>query len=380
MTNSTKNFKPIQILEVFPKIFITLAFHIMDEKKHPSIRIIRILTHIHSMFLYCLKKFPELKNEIKQKIDNFIADENFRNKDALPNLGTILAMLSVTDSHKFKDIAEKYFEEQLDRQVFWILNKIPELLSSSLEEHADKMRSEIVFKTQMTSFHIFCMYKLFISTVCEKRANKEGFFNEYDENLCKLTNKEENILQREIKNISKNIVSFDQFFNYIGLPIKQESELTKMLKWAIKNSERKGYHSALDVQKWEEALSMDRKKSSQKVEVISKVSTGEEQFKKLAEKIPSYSKYISIKQEKHPEKKGEFNMKYEEKISSENDWKEMCITRWVWIKEVLLADSSLSSNEIAALALEFTEKGVTKTEDRISKIINRHKNSHMNTK
>ncbi len=30
MTNSTKNFKPQQILEVFPKLFITLAFHIMD--------------------------------------------------------------------------------------------------------------------------------------------------------------------------------------------------------------------------------------------------------------------------------------------------------------------------------------------------------------
>ena len=74
MTNSTKNFKPEQILEVFPKLFNTLAYHIMDEKKHPSIRIIRILTHIHSLFLYCLRKFPELKNEIKQKIENFIAD------------------------------------------------------------------------------------------------------------------------------------------------------------------------------------------------------------------------------------------------------------------------------------------------------------------
>lgn len=58
MTNSTKNFKPEFILEVFPKLFINLAYHIMDEKKHASIRIIRILTHVHSMFLYCLKRFP----------------------------------------------------------------------------------------------------------------------------------------------------------------------------------------------------------------------------------------------------------------------------------------------------------------------------------
>lgn len=115
---------------------------------------------------------------------------------------------------------------------------------------------------------------------------------------------------------------------------------------------------------------MDRKKSSQKQEVISKVSTGEEQFRKLAEKIPSYSKFISVQQQKEADKKGEFKFQYEEKISSEKDWKEMCINRWFWIKEVMLADHSLTSNDIAALALEFTEKGVTKTEDRINKIIN----------
>lgn len=38
-------------------------------------------------------------------------------------------MLSASDSHKFKDIAEAYFNEQLDRQVFWILKSIPELLA-----------------------------------------------------------------------------------------------------------------------------------------------------------------------------------------------------------------------------------------------------------
>ena len=66
MTNSTRNFRPDFILEVFPKLIITLAFHIMDEKKHPSIRIIRVLTHIHSMFLYCVKRFSEVQTKIAE--------------------------------------------------------------------------------------------------------------------------------------------------------------------------------------------------------------------------------------------------------------------------------------------------------------------------
>lgn len=56
----------------------------------------------------------------------------------------------------------------------------------------------------------------------------------------------------------------------------------------------------------------------------------------------------------------------------------MCVNRWVWIKEAMLSDPSLTSNSIAELALEFTEKGVTKTEDRITKIINgEYKTSHL---
>ena len=56
----------------------------------------------------------------------------------------------------------------------------------------------------------------------------------------------------------------------------------------------------------------------------------------------------------------------------------MCIKRWSWIREVMLADHSLTSNDIASLALEHAEKGVTKTEDRITKIINEdYKSSHL---
>lgn len=377
MTNSTKNFKPQQILEVFPKLFITLAYHIMDEKKHPSIRIIRVLTHIHSMFLYCLRRYPELKDTIKETLTKFIEDESSRTKNAIPNLGCILALLSVSDDFKYKDVAERYFFEQLDRQVFWILKAIPELLSNELEESADKMRSQVVFKTQMTSFHILCFNKLFITTVCEKRANKAAFLSEYEANLCKLSNKEEDQLQAEIKRITQSVQTFNDFFDYTGLKKRDEAELLKMLKEAIKNSERKEYHSRQDVERWEENLNRERRKSVSKSDHASKLSSGEEQFKKLAENMPSYSRFITVAQEKKEDKKGEFVFSYEEKISSENEWREMCITRWSWIKEAMLADPTLSSNEIAGIALEHTKKGVTKTEDRINKLIDEYKQSHI---
>lgn len=83
---------------------ITLIYHIMDEKKHASIRQLRILTHIHSMFLFSLKRYPELIPKIEEQIRIFIKDENARTKDNQPNLGAILAMLSAIDSIKFEDV------------------------------------------------------------------------------------------------------------------------------------------------------------------------------------------------------------------------------------------------------------------------------------
>ena len=109
MTNSTRNFKKEFVLEVLPKLIITIIYYIMDEKKHASIRNIRLLTHMHSIFLYCLRKFPELKGTIDGNLAKFIASEEARTKDSQPNLGCILAMLSGIDTHKFSDVAEAYF-------------------------------------------------------------------------------------------------------------------------------------------------------------------------------------------------------------------------------------------------------------------------------
>lgn len=223
MTNSTRNFKKEFILEVMPKLMVTIVYHIMDEKKHASIRIIRLLTHIHSIFLFCLNKFPELKESIASQITKFIASEDARTKENQTNLGCVLALLTGVDSHKFKEIASAYFNEQLDRQVLWILKAVPELLNETMEEEADANRAKIVFRSQMTSFQMFCFYKLFISEVCEKRATRISMLDEYEENLCKLSNKEEEIFQQKIFEIQKKVINFDAFFDYVGLPHLEEN-------------------------------------------------------------------------------------------------------------------------------------------------------------
>jgi hypothetical protein len=97
----------------------------MDEKKHPSIRIIRILTHIHAMFLFLVQKHPEIETQIVQTIENFMKDDANRIKDVVPNLAVIMMIASATDKFKFSDIVKSYFSELMDRQILWILLGVP---------------------------------------------------------------------------------------------------------------------------------------------------------------------------------------------------------------------------------------------------------------
>ncbi len=60
--------------------------------------------------------------------------------------------------------------------------------------------------------------------------------DKYNSNLCKLINKEEDYFQAKIKKISKTILTYSDFFTYLGLKQRDETEVNKMLKDAIKNS------------------------------------------------------------------------------------------------------------------------------------------------
>lgn len=77
-----------------------------------------------------------------------------------------MAYLSGVDSIKFSDVAEAYFQEQLDRQILWILKAIPELIDELKLNDFDVNKIKIVFKSQITSFQMFCFYKLFITEIC----------------------------------------------------------------------------------------------------------------------------------------------------------------------------------------------------------------------
>jgi hypothetical protein len=104
-------FAPEMCIEVFSKVLLTLAINIVDEKTHPSIRVIRIFCHFHALFLLFLKKYPQLNKKMDQEIETFLKDPSSRVKDKTSNLGVLVSYFLVSDKYKVCDIAKPYFAE-----------------------------------------------------------------------------------------------------------------------------------------------------------------------------------------------------------------------------------------------------------------------------
>jgi hypothetical protein len=103
ITGNAKSFRPEFVLEVYPKIIVTLVYRIMDMKTHPSLNIIRFLTLIHSNFLFMFGKYPALHKIVEDSIKQFITDGSSRTKAKTTNLGAFLSTFFVART-LFKEV------------------------------------------------------------------------------------------------------------------------------------------------------------------------------------------------------------------------------------------------------------------------------------
>lgn len=59
----------------------------------------------------------------------------------------------------------------------------------------------------------------------------------------------------------------------------------------------------------------------------------------------------------------------------------MCVQRWAWVREALSYDPSLNADAVSVKALKFGKEGISKPEDRLTKIIQeQYLNSHIDYK
>ncbi len=162
--NSTRKFEPGMVLQVLPKLLVTLVVDIMQESTHTSIQALRVFVYFFRMFALLVERHPEVLKEVEARLTAFKADEANRVKDKCSSMGDILAYLLISTRFKCNDLLAEYLDESLDRQVLWMLRDVPELadVSDNPEEtkdaFIDEKRDEVAFKTNIVSNRVLLFF------------------------------------------------------------------------------------------------------------------------------------------------------------------------------------------------------------------------------
>jgi len=216
------------------------------------------------MFLEFVDNYPQTKSKCNEIVKGFIEVEEKRNKDAVPNLGEFLAIVSASD-YTWDQVRDAYLDESFVRNVFWLLSKYPELEDFETKEFNDQDRLKVSFDTTRTSQKLLLFHQFFLDHVARRQGvTNRQVMEQYDHNMGRPSQQVEELFLNTCETIN-NISSYQQFFTLINKPDIKEEKILDTLKSSIIRSKQKGYHgSTLSVLSPEEfakgnrALNLDK--------------------------------------------------------------------------------------------------------------------------
>ena len=99
-------------------------------------------------------------------------------------------MLSVSD-HKIEDLLPAYISEQMERQIFWILQELPEFEKLINSSEVDDIIAKICFKCGITGQQLLLFYYYFLKKIVYAECDTlDKFAEKLDGNFCCLTETE----------------------------------------------------------------------------------------------------------------------------------------------------------------------------------------------
>lgn len=266
------SFHPSMVIDVIPKIVNTFVVLVSDEGLAASEKSFHGLIRIHQLFLGLAHKYPSIKHMALQKLLNFTKAEENRSKHACPNLGHLLPLLMIVDEQVFNwsCLRSTFLSESFDRSVLWVckahpsLEKVANETSLSAIESRIKLTREamtVSLRLKMLQVHFFssflcrgttkdraalydahCGYLQYDNTEEAKSTdmnNSDVLSDELGNDLSKLSFR--NFKQEVNRILSVN--TWQQFFRMVKAPCPKSKDLmAKLLRDAVKNSLRKGYH------------------------------------------------------------------------------------------------------------------------------------------
>lgn len=196
VTNRSDQFDESLILKTMPYMMLTHALQALADKDYSSIKGLRMFLMFHRAFMFMLDSHPNVKQDLETRIKNFIESEEYRHKNHTPDLGVLMACLSVSEKFSIEQIKQALLFESLDRKVLWTSKKVPQLLEI-LKKDLDEANCKLSFETNLQSHQLMLFFYFFINQLLERGQGAKDLNEikkEYDNRLCRLDPKIEEAL------------------------------------------------------------------------------------------------------------------------------------------------------------------------------------------
>ena len=290
-THNAKRLHEDQVEEIMIRVVASLLIKTADLKTHPSCNMLQSLVFMHGLALALMREYPNVRTKIESRLEQFINDPEQRVKDNTPNILHVLIYLFFTDKYTFAQVIGPYSLEQIDRQIFWLLKKIPELQNTEIKE-LDSSKVEVLFKSQAVSYSLVVMACQYLKHIKSRWNNWTVFLDYLETHSSKLPEDLENSIQKKLYFAVEHLQSFDEYYDLTDQPRKSLTDLVATLKTAIASSKSKKYHG-------------DDSRDA--------VPSGPDQIKALPFKQQSLKQYIS-----------------EKKLTEADDseWRKRSLERW----------------------------------------------------